>query len=275
MRGEAGTEQRGKGMLDYLSGIWRCRYFWLMLVKNDLRQRYRRSVLGLGWSLLQPVAMTCIICFVFQAILVNGENIISYGAHVLAGLACWNYILTSTLHGCQCLYNGESYIRQYPAPLAIYPLRTALAATFHFAIATLLVVVVSCCIHGPGILLALPVVLASTLILFIACWSLAVLAGFANVYFQDTQHICEVGFQILFYLTPIIYPESLLKQHQMSWVADYNPVRALIDLVRKPILEGQSPAAPTWIMACLATTLLAGLASLTLARYQKRLIFSL
>src|SRR5262249_2184645 len=151
-------------------------------------------------------------CFVFSAILDSGESIIAYGAHVLAGLACWNYILTSTLQGCQCLYNGESYIRQYPAPLAIYPLRAALAASFHFLIALALVVVVSWFIHGLGNLLVLPVLLASMVILFVVTWSLAVLAGFANVYFQDTQHLCEVGFQILFYLTPIIYPESLLKQ---------------------------------------------------------------
>ena len=246
-----------------------------MLVKNDLRQRYRRSVLGLGWSLLQPVAMTCIICLVFQSILISGESLVAYGAHVLAGLACWNYILTSTLQGCQCLYNGESYIRQYPAPLAIYPLRTALAASFHFIVATLLVMVVSWFVHGPGNLLVLPVALGSLAILFVVSWSLAVLAGFANVYFQDTQHLCEVGFQILFYLTPIIYPESLLKQHQMGWVADYNPVRALVDLMRKPILEGQVPAVGTWIMAGLAAAFLASAASFTLARFQKRLIFSL
>jgi lipopolysaccharide transport system permease protein len=262
-------------MFDYLQGIWRCRYFWCVLVKNDLRQRYRRSVLGLGWSLLQPIAMTSIICFIFRTLLNNGENVIQYGAHVLAGLACWNYIVTSTLHGCQCFYKGESYIRQYPAPLAIYPLRTALASTFHFVIACLIVLLVSWFLQGLGNILVMPAVLASLVILFVVCWSLAVLAGFANVYFQDTQHLCEVGFQILFYLTPIIYPTSLLKQHQMGWVADYNPVRALVDLIRKPILEGQLPSAATWIMATVTAAVLALAASLILARCQKRLVFSL
>jgi len=262
-------------MWAYARGIWRCRYFWLMLVKNDLRQRYRRSLLGLGWSLLQPVAMTCIICFVFRTILISGESVVSYAAHVLAGLACWNYILSSTVVGCQCFYNGECYIRQYPAPLAIYPLRTALAATFHFIIAIALVVLLSWCINGLGNVLVLPAVLVSMAILFVVTWSLAVLAGFATVYFQDTQNLCEVGFQILFYLTPIIYPESLLKTQHMGWVADYNPVRALVDLVRKPILEGQVPGAPTLIMAGLAAAVLTTAASLTLARFQKRLIFLL
>lgn len=262
-------------MLAYMHGIYKCRYFWLMLVKNDLRQRYRRSVLGLGWSLVQPIAMTCIICFVFQTILMQGENISQYAAHVLAGLACWNYIVTSTLQGCQCFYVGESYIRQYPAPMAIYPLRTALAGTFHFLIAAAMVLILCWCINGFGNLLVLPVILLSILMLFVVTWSLAVLAGFANVYLQDTQHLCEVGFQILFYMTPIIYPESLLKSQRLSWVADFNPVRALIDLVRKPMLEGELPTTTTWVMATLTTVFLATAASYTLARLQKRLIFSL
>jgi ABC-type polysaccharide/polyol phosphate export permease len=262
-------------MIGYLHGIWRCRYFWVMLVKNDLRQRYRRSLLGLGWSLLQPVAMTCIICFVFQTILNPGGNVAGYAGHVLAGLACWNFILVSTLQGCQCFYVGESYIRQYPAPMAIYPLRTALAGTFHFLIALALVVVLAWFVNGVGNVLVLPVLLVSILIFFIVTWSLAVLAGFANVYFQDTQHLCEVGFQILFYMTPIIYPESLLREKHLIWLADYNPVRALIDLVRTPILAGEVPSASTWMMALLTTATLASAASLTLARLQKRLIFSL
>ncbi|HYV34056.1 MAG TPA: hypothetical protein VE988_00040 [Gemmataceae bacterium] len=262
-------------MVAYLQGIWRCRYFWLMLVRNDLRQRYRRSLLGLGWSLLQPVAMTCIICFVFHAVLNPDADVAEYGGSVLAGLACWNYILTSTIQGCQCIYLGESYIRQYPAPMAIYPLRTALAGTFHFLIAMAMVMVLSWCITGFGNLLVLPSIVASLAILFVVTWSLAILAGFANVFFQDTQHLCEVGFQIMFYMTPIIYPESLLRANNLSWLADWNPVRALVDLVRQPILEGRMPTPSTWVIATLTAAFLASAASLTLARLQKRLIFSL
>ena len=52
-------------MIGYFSKIWRLRYFWMALVRNDLRNRYRRSVIGIGWSLLQPIAMTIVLCVVF------------------------------------------------------------------------------------------------------------------------------------------------------------------------------------------------------------------
>ena len=55
-------------MREYLGAVWRCRYFWLSLVKMDLRTRYRRSILGMGWSLLHPIAMTSILCIVFHSI---------------------------------------------------------------------------------------------------------------------------------------------------------------------------------------------------------------
>src|SRR5712691_5286172 len=110
-------------MRDYLAEIWRCRYFWLTLVKVDLRTRYRRSILGMGWSLLHPIAMTTILCIVFSTIF--KRDVLDYAPFLLAGLATWNYVLSSALSGCQCFFQGESYIRQYPAPFAIYPLRTA------------------------------------------------------------------------------------------------------------------------------------------------------
>ncbi len=55
-------------MLAYLTNIWRIRHFWLALVRNDLRSRYRRSLFGLGWSLLQPMAMTIVLCVVFAQV---------------------------------------------------------------------------------------------------------------------------------------------------------------------------------------------------------------
>ena len=55
-------------MTAYVTELWRLRHFWMALVRNDLRNRYRRSVLGLGWSLLQPIAMTAVLCTVFAGV---------------------------------------------------------------------------------------------------------------------------------------------------------------------------------------------------------------
>ena len=84
-------------------------------------------MIGVGWSLLHPILMTIVLCMVFSTIL-KVENIWRYAPYLLSGLIFWNYITTNCTQGCHCFFLGESYIRQHPAPLAIYPLRTTLGA---------------------------------------------------------------------------------------------------------------------------------------------------
>ena len=259
-------------MGNYLAAIWRCRFFWLSLVKMDLRTRYRRSILGMGWSLLHPIAMTVIICLVFHKLWKS--EVRAFAPYLLGGLACWNYILSSTTIGCQSLFQGESYIRQYPAPLAIYPLRTTLGATIHFFMALLVVFGLMLFIKGTGFeLLPLLSLLPTLCLLFVFCWSLAVLAGFANVYFHDTQHLCEVGFQICFYMTPIMYPKKMLEDHGLTWILYANPMSPMLDLVRDPIVQGRFPHWTTYALACCIVSVTAGAAVLALSRLQRRVIF--
>jgi ABC-type polysaccharide/polyol phosphate export permease len=256
-----------------MAAVWRCRYFWWSLVKMDLRTRYRRSVLGLGWSLLQPIAMTIILCYVFANLFKT--PVAEYGPYLLAGLVTWNYLSGVTIQGCQCFFQGEAYIRQHPAPLAVYPLRTALGGTIHFLIALVVVLGLTWYFKGFEHLSSLLCLIPAITLLFVLGWSLAVLAGFANVLFQDTQHLSEIGFQILFYATPIMYLPSLLKGLSIGWLLEYNPVVPLLQLIREPILYGRIPTMETYITAVLIVFLAVVMAGATLARLQRRLIFHL
>lgn len=260
-------------MVGYLASVWRCRFFWLSLVKMDLRTRYRRSVLGLGWSLLHPIAMTIILCTIFSRVFDVDPR--EYAPFLLAGLACWNYLTFTVTQGCQSFFHGESYIRQYPSPLAIYPLRTTLGAIIHLSLAMAVVLVLSWTLNGfrnvPAFLCLIP----TLLLLFVFGWSLATLAGLTNVHFQDTQHLCEIGFQILFYATPVMYKPAMLKDRGVAWLLGYNPFVAFLDLVRQPILDGTIPSAATWGTALVTVFITASAAALTMSRLQRRLIFHL
>jgi len=267
----------GSIRFSYFQAIWRCRHFWYSLVQLDLRTRYRRSILGLGWSLLNPLAMTAILCVVFHQLF--RMSVTDYAPHVLCGLAIWNYITGSTMQGCHAFFQGESYIRQCSLPLAIFPLRVALGTTFHFLIALAVVVLL---VIGLGILgyrqvhlLALVHIVPGVLMLFFVCWSLAILSAMANVYFQDTQHLLEVGFQMFFYATPIIYKANVLESYGLGWVLDYNPAVVFLKLMRDPILEGTTPSLITYAHGILILVVTGGLATYFMSRAQKKLIFHL
>jgi lipopolysaccharide transport system permease protein len=110
-------------------------------------------------------------------------------------------------------------------------------------------------------------------LLFFLGWSLAVLTGFANVRFQDTQHLCEVGLQILFYGTPILYGPELLRDKGLGWLLAVNPLVPLFDLLREPVLHARVPSALTFAWAGGVVIVFAVAAGMTLACCQRRIIF--
>ncbi len=246
----------------------------MALVRIDLRNRYRRSVIGIGWSLLNPIAMTVVLCVVFSRLF--HMEIRTFAPFLLSGLTLWGFITAVVMQGCQCFFQGESYIRQHPAPLAIYPLRTTLGAGFHFLLGFGIALVFVWWVNGFGNLPALVSLVPTFVLLFVIGWSLAICTGVANVMFQDSQHLIEVLMQILFYVTPIIYPpEKLLERHLMEWFVLLNPLAAILELVRKPLLEGQLPS--WWAVGMSLSTglLAAAMAALALRCFEKRMIFYL
>jgi ABC-type polysaccharide/polyol phosphate export permease len=356
------VEQGGSFVTDYLSGIWRLRNFWLSLVRIDLRRRYRGTIIGIGWSLLHPIAMTIVLCVVFSQI--QHQNIRTYAPYLLTGLTFWGFLHAVVVEGCQCFFQGESYIRQQPAPLAIYPLRTTLSAGFHFLIGLLIVVVFvggvhainqptetgrstavtappaaeiamperaketmietgrvflrqavqavvgngwalahgftqaidtmrpaplsatpsskkatdptpeATVIHSP--VLAILSLLPTLMLLFVIGWSVAVCMGTLNVLFQDSRHLVEVGMQILFYLTPIIYPPTMLESGgRLARLMSLNPLASLLELLRAPLLDGRLPSLWSVGMASCFAMVTVSAAVIVLTRIEKRMIFYL
>jgi ABC-type polysaccharide/polyol phosphate export permease len=191
------------------------------------------------------------------------------------------------LQGCGCFFQGEAYIRQFPAPMAIYPLRTVLASAFHFAIGLLLAIVLALFL-GPVLgsdsdvpttrldqLQSLPCLLPTLVLLLFFGWSVAVLFGLLNVRFRDTHHLAEIGLQGLFYVTPIMYPATLLKVRRLGVVLQCNPLVPFLDLLREPILHGHVPSLQTYAAAGLIVLVLTTAAILALKVEERRLIFYL
>src|SRR5262245_17915224 len=260
-------------MSQYLAAIWKCRYFLLSLVHMHLRSLYLRSALAIVCSLLHPIVITVILCVVFPRFF-GDVNVREYAPSVLVGLCFWNFITSTTLVGSQCLIVGERYIRQYPAPMAIYPLRTVLGSTFHFLMALLLVLVMRFTLIGFSGTLSFVTLIPTFLMIFVAGWSLAVLSGFVTAYFPDMQHLAEVGLQILFYATPIIYPTDKVGG-KLGWIIHFNPLTAFIELLRAPLLHGEFPEISRVSLAAFSTAAIAGAATLMLVRLQKKIIFQL
>ena len=269
-------------MISHLTAIWKFRHFLLALVRLDLRLRYKRSVLGIGWSLLNPIAMTAVFAVVFTKLLGNGD-VNNYIPSLLMGLAVWGFFREAACSGCRALIGNEAYIRQSPLPYGLYPLRTILGQSIHSGIAigvALAAVVMFKSSWATGTLFTAPLgvlwaVVPALLLAVLFGWAVATIFALANVYFQDTQHLLEIGAQLLFFLTPIIYPPESLTGQGLGFLITLNPVNLFLGLIRDPLLTGTPPGLELWATALAVTAVAAGLAVGTLAWLQKRVIFHL
>lgn len=260
-------------MWTYLGSVWGCRRFWLSLVVNDLRLRYRRSVLGVGWSLLHPLTSALVMGLVFSQIF--KIPIREFLPYILSGLACWSYLTGAVTSGCQSYVQAEPYIRQHPLPLAVYPLRTTLGALIHFLIALTMVFLIASLFSPPHNTLAVGLLLPAIVLYLLFGWAVAILAGFVNTVFRDLQHILDIVFQIVFYLTPIMYPPNALAGTPVGWVLSYNPLVPFLRLIREPLLAGQMPSLKCYAVVAGVTAVVLVAAMTSLHYQQKRIIFHL
>lgn len=268
-------------MFRHLSAVWTARHFLLALVKLDLRLRYRRSVLGIGWSLLHPIAMTVVFTVVFSQLFGDG-NPVGYAAFALAGLAVWGFLRDAATAGSKALLANEAYIRQSPMPYTIYTLRTVLGLAIHSCMA--LAVVVALVIawkQDAGAFVGLALALPGLVLAVVAAWAVATIGAFITAFFHDMSHLLEVGAQIGFFLTPIMYRRSVLDDRGMGWLVDINPVNLYLSLIRDPLLAGTPTAAglaqlgQAYASALVLTAALVGLAAAVVAWLHKKVIFHL
>lgn len=268
-------------MFRHLSAVWTARHFLLALVKLDLRLKYRRSVLGVGWSLLHPIAMTVVFTVVFSQMF-GDSNPIGYAAYALAGLAVWGFLRDAATAGSRSFIANEAYIRQSPMPYTVYTLRTVLGQAIHSSLALVVVVALLAFWKGDaGVFVGLALALPGLLLIVIAAWAVATIAAFVTAFFHDMAHLLEVGAQIGFFLTPIMYRRSLLDERGLGWVVDINPASAFLAVIRDPLLAGTPTAAGltqlgnAYLFAAALTAVLVALAAGVVSWLNKKVIFHL
>ncbi len=239
--------------------LWRFRGLLALLVERDLKVRYKRSVLGMFWTLLNPLLQMGVYTLVFSTILRIGVP--GYPLFVLAGLLPWSLVSVGSLAASTSLLGNQPLIRKVAVPQAVYPLAAVgsklVDATLSLPALALLAVAVG---RPPSVAWAwLPLAL-----LLAAAFTagLALLFASLTVYFRDLRHLVEVLFQIWFYLTPVFYPPSFLEKLHLPAlraVLAANPAAPVVRLFQDAVYEGRSPS-----VAGLAFAAAASLGSLAL-----------
>lgn len=216
-----------------------------MLGWQDLRQAYRRSVVGPFWitagMVVQIAAMGVVFSIIFKA---SSEEYIPFLA---VGIIIWSFISTSLSESCNSLINSEAMIRQLELAPVIYVFRTiwknVLTFSHHLVILPILFFVA----QSPLNLNTLLTVPGLLLLMLNISW-MAILLALVSARFRDVPPIVTSVLTIIFYVTPVMWFPSLLPEGTAHLVLGLNPFYHLMQIVRLPLL-GQTPTAENWILS--------------------------
>ena len=244
------SAQRRSPLVEELVELIRYRDLLAQLVARNIKMRYKRSVLGIAWTMLNPLLMMIVLALVFSSIFrFTLEN---YLVYVLSGLIFWNFFAQTTNSAMSELVWGGSLLTRIYVPRAVFAasaLGTGLVNLFLSLVPLIIIILATGAPLRPSIIF-LPIA-----ILLTAAFALGVglLLSTLAVYFTDVVDMYQIALTAWMYLTPVIYPKEIIPEH-LRWLFNLNPLYHLLEVFRAPIYIGWLAGPKTLAAAGLAAS---------------------
>lgn len=219
-------------LLQYRDLLW----LWTL---REVQVRYKQSLLGIAWAVLQPLALTIIFTIVFSRLVRVDTGGIPYPIFAYTALVPWTFFATSLSFGIASLVNNMSLVTKIYFPREILPLAAIGAAFVDFLVSAVLLagMMLIYSVQPGWVILWIPLLLLLQIALTIG----VVLLGAALlVFFRDVRFVVPLLTQVWLYATPIIYPVSLVPE-QFRTLYFLNPMAGIIDGYRRVLLTGEAP----------------------------------
>jgi ABC-type polysaccharide/polyol phosphate export permease len=243
-----------------LADLLQFRQLIALLVVRELKVRYKRSLFGLLWTMLNPLLLMVVYTVVFTTIMPSPQK--NFAVFFLSALLPWLYFSTAVSQGLASVLGNQELIRKIRLPQAVFPLSVVGSNFVNFALSLVPLFLLMLAVHQPlsAALLFLPV---AALILTAFISGVTLLLATATVFFRDVRHLTEVLLQVLFYLSPVIYAVEQISRRDVWWYPLFkaelvvNPFTTLLPLVRDPVYYARLPpftsilAASAWAAGAL------------------------
>ena len=240
-------------------------HLWPMLGWLEIRQRYRRSILGPFWLTLSTGVLIGAMGPLYGRLL--GQDLAGYFPYLAISLILWQFISGMINESCVAFVAAESYIKQTRLPLTVHVLRVVWRNLIIFAHNVVIVVLVLL-FYPPTIgweLLTVP--LGCLLVAVNGVW-FGILLGLLSARFRDIPQIIMSITQVAFFLTPILWKREMVGRY--SWSVDVNPIYHFLEIVRGPLI-GQPATATTWLTVASITVVGYAVALVLFSRFRSRI----
>ena len=241
---------------------------WALALK-ELTIRYKRSVLGFMWALLNPALLMLVLTAVFSTVM--RFPIRDYPIFLLSALLPWTFFSQSLAYGVESIVGNAELIKKISVAKLVFPMAAVVANLINLVLSliplALLVLGMRYPFHWTWVYLPIPI-LALSIFTLGTCFLLAA----ANVYYRDVTHIIQIVLSAWFYLTPIIYSLDFIPEKE-RWIFKLNPLIYVINGFRLSVYYGELPTARsvTASFACALAALVVGFA--LFRKYQDDFVF--
>ena len=209
------------------------------LVSKDFKIKYRRSILGIAWSVLNPLFTMLVITSVFGKLL--KIQIDNFATYYIVGFAIWNFYSEATLSSVNSILSSASLIKKVYIPKYLFPIEKCMFSLVNFFFTLIAVLVVMLC-QGviPGVnalFFVIPVFYC-----FIYVCGISLFLSAATVFFRDIQHLYSVLLTVIMYLTPIIYPLEIIENEKtILSIVQLNPMTHYVEYFRSLVMYNRFP----------------------------------
>ncbi len=220
-----------------LVALQKYRFLIRQLVSRDFKTKYKRSILGVFWSFLNPLLMMCVQYFVFSTIFKS--DIPHFAAYLIIGTIMFNFFSEACGMSLTSILGNAGLITKVYMPKYIYPLTRVISSLVNLSI-SLLPMLIVCLLTGVELKKSAILAIYFMLCLVVFSLGLGLLLSTSMVFFRDTQFLWNVFNMIWMYATPVFYPETILPDN-FKFVLQINPLYHFLKNVRLCILNGISP----------------------------------
>lgn len=222
-----------------------------LLSLKELRTRYKKSVLGWAWSLVNPLAQVVIFSVIFLYVFSaspqpgNPSGVTSFPLYFLSGLLPWNFFAITTAVSMGSVQGGSGLIKKVRFPHEHLVFSVVIAQFVTLLIETT-ILVAAYLVYGRVVVLWLPVLLVLYVMWALFTTGVALALSAANVFFHDVSYLWSIVLQLLFYATPIIYFPQIVTLPILRWIANYGPTGTYIVAFHEVLYDGRWPSAERW-----------------------------
>ncbi len=226
-----------------LASVFAYRELLRNLVLKDLKLKYRGSVLGFLWSLVNPLAMVAVYTLAFRYILSIGQP--GFPFFILLGVLAWSFFANSATMSTGAIIDGGSLVKAVRFPRAVLPLATVLFNLAQYLLTVVVLLPLMFLIYRvppSGPMLLFPVFLALQVAFIVG---IALMLAAATTYFRDVRHFVDIALSLLFWTTPIVYPLSQAPEW-LRLPLLFSPMSGFVVAYQRIFYEGGWPDLPVW-----------------------------